>query len=48
MNLNQFYWGKTLYKRKMKQDFNESNLEMFNQNKLNYLYDCGNVIYSLN
>jgi len=45
MNLNQFYWGKTLWKRKMIQDFNESNHEMLKQDELNYLFDCGNMIY---
>lgn len=47
MNLNRFYWGQTLWKRKMFQDFNDKNHEMFKQDKLNWLNDCGNVIYQL-
>ena len=45
MNLNQYYWGLSLWKRKMMIDFNEKNYEALNSNRLNYLYDCGNVIY---
>lgn len=47
MNLNRFYWGSSLYKRKMIQDFNDENKEMLKSERLSWLYDCGNVIYKL-
>lgn len=47
MNLNRYYWGSSLWKRKMIQDFNDENKEMLKFGRLNWLNDCGNIIYKL-
>lgn len=46
-NYNRFYWGVSLWKRKMIQDFNDRNREMLKSGKVGCVCDCGNTEYRL-